>query len=99
MIAANPTKIFEMLIDRSAFLVLLLKINIKRKKRDMSAYTPEEFNCLKTLAEIFIISLDKTNSFKTILTIFFSFGLLLQRIQKLFVHSIVHLKYILPSAV
>ena len=58
---------------------IALKNEYHKKRTDMLAYTPVEFNYLETLAKIFIIPARKTSSFlKTFSTMLQFFGLLLQ---------------------
>ena len=57
---------------------IALKDDYHKKRMDMLAYTPVEFNYLETLAKIFIIPADKTSSFKKTISTMLQFdGLLL----------------------
>ena len=69
MISDN-TNVSLGIVDCSLYtLRIALKNDYQKKRMDMFAYTPEEFNYLETLANTFIIHARQTSSFtKTFLT-------------------------------
>ena len=85
MISDNPNVSLG-IVDFSLYTRrIALKDDYHKKRKDMLAYTPVEFNYSETLAKTFIIPARQTSSFKETSSTMLQFvGLLLQQIQTLY---------------